>query len=36
MKYRVATWIITGTLLAIVMSIDTWLCIKARRKYRCK
>ena len=34
MKYRVWTWIITGGLLAAVMSLDVWLSVKARRKYR--
>jgi len=34
MKYKMLTWIITGSILSMVMAIDIWLGIKARRKYK--
>lgn len=34
MRYKIWTWIITGGILAAVMTLDAWLYTRARRKYR--
>jgi len=34
MRYHAMTWVITGGILAIVMTIDAWLYHRAWVKYR--